>query len=547
MHDASVHADPWPATLIRLPRLERKIDPAPALAANITDFPLVSIIMTTFNAGTFVQAAVNSILAQSHEGLELIIVDDASTDDTREHLARLAQGDGRIRVHALPFNRGTYWAKNVGIQMARGEAVTFMDSDDISDPERIAQQLQRLRAPQTIATLCNYVRVDETGAIRLNRGLAERLAPISLMVKRCVFGDVGHFDSVRTSADCEFIDRLKLAYGKQAIGLVEKPLYRAIMRQGSLSNQKGNGVSMQPAATDFLSPARAHYAFSYGKWHQAVKASGLCPHLPFPLTNRPFAVHGGVAIRADRFGHEPIVAFMASFPPRVQCLRRAVASLLPQVDRLYVYLNGYTQVPDFLHDERIVALPAAGIGDLKDVGKIFHQRLVPSGYLFTVDDDIEYPPDYCERLVLAVERHDRMAMVGVHGVVFEQPVTRYFSANRQVFHFRHALGADTPVNLLGTGTLCFHASTIHFNHTEMPVGMLDIGVAVKARQHHIPMIAIARQSHWLKPLDTGGAGETLYDKFRDNDTVQTQWLARQEDWSILPSVAGGQMPEQFRE
>jgi len=101
------------------------------------DMTRVSVIIPAYNAAAFVREAVDSALAQTHPDIEVIVVDDSSTDDTPQVLAEY--GD-RIRVHRQP-NGGVAAARNAGARLATGEWVAFLDADDVWAPEKTAAQL----------------------------------------------------------------------------------------------------------------------------------------------------------------------------------------------------------------------------------------------------------------------------------------------------------------------------------------------------------------------------------------------------------------------
>jgi hypothetical protein len=255
--------------------------------------------------------------------------------------------------------------------------------------------------------------------------------------------------------------------------------------------------------------------------------------VPFPVTNRPFSPDEDLLVEGRKFLAEPVVAFMATFPKRQKHLARAVRSLLPQVDHLFIYMNHYDTIPEYLVDERITALPASRMEDLRDIGKFYHMPDVPTGYFFTVDDDIEYPWNYCDTLVRKIEEYDRRAIVGVHGVIFEQPLQRFFSPNRTTFRFQRALDVDAKVNLIGTGTMAFHSSTITLEPSSHLIGMADIGVAIAAKVNRVDMIAVARPEKWLTPiLVKGQKDHSLWEEFRENDDEQTEILKRHGDWGL---------------
>lgn len=97
---------------------------------------LVSVVLTNYNNRRFLDEAIASVLAQSFRDWELVIVDDASTDDSLAALRRYA-GDGRIRIHALERNGGYARALILGLEQARGEIAAILDSDDVLFPEAL--------------------------------------------------------------------------------------------------------------------------------------------------------------------------------------------------------------------------------------------------------------------------------------------------------------------------------------------------------------------------------------------------------------------------
>jgi len=107
--------------------------------------PLVSIIMPVYNASKYLEQAVQSALNQTYENIELIVVDDGSTDDSLSILKQIK--DDRLRVYSQ-LNQGACVARNRGIGEAKGVFVKFLDSDDVLYPESIATQVEQM---QTLA------------------------------------------------------------------------------------------------------------------------------------------------------------------------------------------------------------------------------------------------------------------------------------------------------------------------------------------------------------------------------------------------------------
>ena len=102
----------------------------------------VSVIIPTYNRGFILKRAVESVLSQSYKKLEVIIIDDASGDDTEQVVASI--DDPRIRYYKLEQNKGTSWARNEGVRLAKYDFVAFQDSDDEWLPQKLEKQMQVL-------------------------------------------------------------------------------------------------------------------------------------------------------------------------------------------------------------------------------------------------------------------------------------------------------------------------------------------------------------------------------------------------------------------
>lgn len=106
--------------------------------------PLISVVMPVFNAERWLPAALGSIQQQSHRNLEIIAIDDGSSDSSAEILRDAAKGDARVRILSFPSNRGIVEALNTGVQEAQGDFIARMDADDVALPQRFEQQLRYL-------------------------------------------------------------------------------------------------------------------------------------------------------------------------------------------------------------------------------------------------------------------------------------------------------------------------------------------------------------------------------------------------------------------
>jgi glycosyltransferase involved in cell wall biosynthesis len=109
--------------------------------AVVMNDPLVTVLMTVYNAGRYLDAAIASIAAQTFRDWEFVIVDDASTDGSPEVAEAWAKRDSRIRVIRNAVNKGQTPCLNQGLREARGRWIARQDADDLSLPERLERQL----------------------------------------------------------------------------------------------------------------------------------------------------------------------------------------------------------------------------------------------------------------------------------------------------------------------------------------------------------------------------------------------------------------------
>jgi glycosyltransferase involved in cell wall biosynthesis len=124
--------------------------------------PRCTIILPTYNRAAALPRAISSVIAQNEQDFELIIIDDGSTDNTREWLATL--DDARIRVARSEHNQGPSAARNIGINMAAAPMLAFLDSDDIYCKERLSVPLAIFeRDPDVICILSSALKEDKHG------------------------------------------------------------------------------------------------------------------------------------------------------------------------------------------------------------------------------------------------------------------------------------------------------------------------------------------------------------------------------------------------
>lgn len=133
-----------------------------------TTAPLVSVLMPTYNAATFVKRAIDSMQAQTMTNWELLAVDDCSTDNTMDVVKALAKKDTRIRVLKTPKNGGPSVARNFGLEHARGKWIGLLDADDAYQPERLKTLTDAAKA-HNLDMIADNILMYDAGADRIVR------------------------------------------------------------------------------------------------------------------------------------------------------------------------------------------------------------------------------------------------------------------------------------------------------------------------------------------------------------------------------------------
>ncbi|QLC23667.1 glycosyltransferase family 2 protein [Parasphingopyxis algicola] len=217
------------------------IDDLGGTADAVAEGPKISVVIPYHNAAATLDTAVGSLTGQSWQNLEILLVDDRSTDDGPAIARRLAEADGRIVCLANERAPGVYGARNSAVAAATGDFVTFLDADDWSPVERIERQLRGLGSHAL--GIANHIRMDEAG-----RPVAPRIfplvrpVPITMFLRRDMLIAAGPFEEVATGADSEMFARLEMLHGKAAVRRDPAVLLVARWRSGSLSREREGGL-----------------------------------------------------------------------------------------------------------------------------------------------------------------------------------------------------------------------------------------------------------------------------------------------------------------
>lgn len=125
--------------------------------------PSVSVVMPVFNGGQFLAEAINSIINQTFQDFEFIIIDDCSTDQTDEILDR--QKDRKIKLVRNPSNIGNYASRNIGMDLALGRYICVMDADDVAFPHRLHRQFAHMETNPDVGICGSFIQVMPNGGV----------------------------------------------------------------------------------------------------------------------------------------------------------------------------------------------------------------------------------------------------------------------------------------------------------------------------------------------------------------------------------------------
>jgi glycosyltransferase involved in cell wall biosynthesis len=211
--------------------------------------PIVSVIIPTHNCARFITDAIESILSQTYKDYEVIVIDDGSTDDTRERLREYVQKE--LIRYIYKENKGVAEARNTGILAARGDYIAYVDADDKLDRRMIGACLDALTHEQTEWCITDILRIETRGADDQS-SICKSIVPKNLRIgilkddfslrspffKKQTLLDIGLYDKeLQTREDWDMNIRLILAGIR--FSYLPEPLYIYRIREDSLTKGEG--------------------------------------------------------------------------------------------------------------------------------------------------------------------------------------------------------------------------------------------------------------------------------------------------------------------
>jgi glycosyltransferase involved in cell wall biosynthesis len=299
--------------------------------------PLVSVVIPVYNRAHLIARAISSALTQSYKRVEIIVVDDASTDGLGATLAVFA--DTRLRCVTHPVNRGAAGARNTGVEAARGEFVAFLDSDDFWYPDKLAHQIAAMRdqSPEVAGHVCAYdcIKIGyparritpnwRAQTFRRSQLFGCTCGPgTTLLCRRDIFAAVGPLDEkLRRLEDWDWLLRLSAA----GYRLLASPEVLARVEVGP-----GAATSEIDAALQLI--RTRHYA--------AAASQGPAARRIFEATL--YFESAAAAFSAKAYGRaaRSLMRSLACYPPRgatiySRLIMRGMTALNPHFHRLWAF------------------------------------------------------------------------------------------------------------------------------------------------------------------------------------------------------------------
>lgn len=216
--------------------------------------PMVSVVIPTYNRAGLIRRAIESVLSQTYENYEIIVVDDGSTDNTKECVQTI--GDDRVKYIKSPVNRGQANARNIGIRRAKGKYIAFQDSDDVWLPEKLEKQMKIMEQAEEsvgmVYSMFEYQNAGEqtavpyppkelsldikTGFIFPHLFAGNLVGMPTVLARKEVFDQVGMFDTTLSCLeDFEMVLRIAREYN---VEIAEEVLVHTYYTDSSVSSMK---------------------------------------------------------------------------------------------------------------------------------------------------------------------------------------------------------------------------------------------------------------------------------------------------------------------
>lgn len=215
---------------------------------------------------------------------------------------------------------------------------------------------------------------------------------------------------------------------------------------------------------------------------------------------------------------EKRIVSVASYK-RINSLVKTIESIYDQCDEINIFLNDHEgEIPSKFFDKKInLYFSDNSYGDALKFAKLMES----DGYYLTIDDDLIYPPNYVDHMIMRCKEFSNERVISLHGRKFDKkPIKSFYNSYVEFYHCLRHQKRDAFIHFGGTGVMCFHTSLmkIPITYFEHP-NMADVWVGKYCIENNIDVLSIAHEKDFLtyQPQTT-----TIYDTHSNSDDIQTK-------------------------
>lgn len=257
---------------------------------NIESKLKISILVPVYNTEKFVDVAILSLLNQTWQNIEIIAVEDCSSDNSWEKLEALAKRDSRLKIYKNEKNLGAYPTRNKALSLANGDYITVHDSDDWSHPQMLEVQMQAMINNPQIKISCSAMTRVYPNLRFILRPQRENLEYIhrsypSVLLKHEDLKHLGEWDGISANADDELVQRARVLWGVETVVdiLKDVPLSYFLVHENSLTQQKGTSLNTLTFGIRKEYSRQASYWRKNKKNSQDLNVKRISLKEPFPI------------------------------------------------------------------------------------------------------------------------------------------------------------------------------------------------------------------------------------------------------------------------